>query len=132
MGWAGACGDDSGMESFFGLLQKNALDGRRWGTCGQLRLAIIIWIKRTYYWRLRQRHLGKLTDRLRDALNHRHARGLTHPSGESGKAGSVPTGTFSDRAAPSTDQKAADSVSPSAGHSERLGASQWPGSSLMP
>src|SRR5215475_10793936 len=58
MGRAGACGDNKAMESFFALLQKNVLDRRRWETRDQLRLAIIIWIERTYH---RRRRLGKLT-----------------------------------------------------------------------
>jgi len=40
-------------------LQKNILDRRR---CREeLRLAIVIWIERTYHRRRRQRGLGKLT-----------------------------------------------------------------------
>lgn len=58
---AGACGDNSAMESFFALLQKNVLDRSRWDTRDQLRLAIITRIERTYHRRRRQRRLGKLT-----------------------------------------------------------------------
>jgi putative transposase len=49
------------MESFFSLLQKNVLDRRRWQTRDQLRLAINIWIEKTYHRRRRQDHLGRLT-----------------------------------------------------------------------
>lgn len=49
------------MESFFALLQKNVLDRQRWLSRGELRLAIVNWIERTYHRRRRQRGLGKLT-----------------------------------------------------------------------
>jgi transposase InsO family protein len=49
------------MESFFALLQKNVLNRKRWQTRDELRLAIIIWIEKTYHRRRRQRRLGKLT-----------------------------------------------------------------------
>ena len=61
MGRVGACGDNAAMESFFALLQKNVLDCQRWSTREQLRLAIIIWIERTYHRRRRQHRLGRLT-----------------------------------------------------------------------
>jgi putative transposase len=61
MGRVGACGDNAAMESFFSLLQKNVLDRRRWSTRDELRLAIVIWIERTYHRRRRQRALGRLT-----------------------------------------------------------------------
>ena len=61
MGRVGAAGDNAAMESFFSLLQKNVLDRQRWSTRQQLRLAIVIWIERTYHRRRRQRRLGKLT-----------------------------------------------------------------------
>ncbi len=61
MGRVGACGDNAAMESFFSLLQKNVLDRQRWKTRDELRLAIIIWIERTYHRRRRQRALGRLT-----------------------------------------------------------------------
>jgi len=61
MGRVGTCADNAAMESFFALLQKNVLDRRRWSTRGELRLAIVIWIERTYHRRRRQRALGKLT-----------------------------------------------------------------------
>jgi len=41
MGRVGAAGDNAAMESFFTLLQKNVLNGRRWATCGELRIAIV-------------------------------------------------------------------------------------------
>jgi putative transposase len=49
------------MESFFALLQKNVLDRRRWATRAELRLAIVVWIERTYHRRRRQRTLNRLT-----------------------------------------------------------------------
>jgi len=61
MGRVGACADNAAMESFFSLLQKNVLDTKRWTTREELRLAIVIWIERTYHRRRRQRGLGKLT-----------------------------------------------------------------------
>jgi transposase InsO family protein len=61
MGRVGACGDNATMESFFSLLQKNVLDRQRWQTRDELRLAITIWIERTYHRRRRQRGLGRLT-----------------------------------------------------------------------
>ena len=61
MGRVGACADNAAMESFFALLQKNVLDRRRWQSREELRLAIVVWIERTYHRRRRQRGLGKLT-----------------------------------------------------------------------
>jgi putative transposase len=61
MGRVGACADNAAMESFFSLLQKNVLNRRRWGTRDQLRVAIIVWIERTYHRRRRQDRLGRLT-----------------------------------------------------------------------
>jgi putative transposase len=61
MGRVGACADNAAMESFFELLQKNVLDRRHWQSREELRLAIVIWIERTYHRRRRQRALGKLT-----------------------------------------------------------------------
>jgi transposase InsO family protein len=61
MGRTGACADNAAMESFFALLQRNVLDRRRWNSREELRLAIVIWIERTYHRRRRQRGLGKLT-----------------------------------------------------------------------
>ena len=49
------------MESFFSLLQKNVLDRRSWATRQELRIAIVIWIERTYHRRRRQARLGRLT-----------------------------------------------------------------------
>jgi putative transposase len=48
------------MESFFALLQKKALNRRRWRTGTELRYAIVTWIELTYNRRRRQRALGKL------------------------------------------------------------------------
>jgi transposase InsO family protein len=61
MGRTGTCADNAAMESFFALLQHNVLDRQRWQTREELRLAIVIWIERTYHRRRRQRALGKLT-----------------------------------------------------------------------
>ena len=61
MGRVGACGDNAAMEPFFALLQKNVLDQQRWATREELRLAIVIWIEKTYHRKRRQRRLGKLT-----------------------------------------------------------------------
>jgi transposase InsO family protein len=61
MGRVGACGDNAAMESFFSLLQKNVLDRQRWRTREDLRIAITVWIERTYHRRRRQRALGRMT-----------------------------------------------------------------------
>ena len=58
MGRVGVCGDNAAMESFFSLLQKNVLDTQRWATREELRVAIVIWIERTYHRRRRQRASG--------------------------------------------------------------------------
>ena len=61
MGRVGACADNAAMESFFSLLQKNVLNRRRWQTRDELRLAIVVWIEKTYHRRRRQDALGRLT-----------------------------------------------------------------------
>jgi len=61
MGRVGAAGDNAAMESFFALLQKNVLNRKRWETRDELRIAIIIWIERTYHHRRRQERLGRMT-----------------------------------------------------------------------
>ena len=61
MGRVGSAGDNAAMESFFSLLQKNVLNRQTWTTRDELRLAIIIWIERTYHRRRRQAALGRLT-----------------------------------------------------------------------
>lgn len=61
MGRVGAAGDNAAMESFFALLQKNVLDRRLWQTRDQLRIAIVMWIERTYHRRRRQKRLSGLT-----------------------------------------------------------------------
>lgn len=61
MGRVGAAGDNAAMESFFSLLQKNVLNRRSWSTREELRIAIVIWIERTYHRRRRQARLGRLT-----------------------------------------------------------------------
>jgi len=57
MGRVGTCADNAAMEPFFSLLQKNVLNRRRWATRQDLRLAIIVWIEKTYYRRRRQHTL---------------------------------------------------------------------------
>ena len=61
MGRVGAAGDNTAMESFFSLLQKNVLDRHVWTTREELRIAIVTWIKPTYHRRHRQDRLGRLT-----------------------------------------------------------------------
>ena len=61
MGRVGACADNAAMESFFSRLQKNVLNRQRWTTREQLRLAIVVWIERTYHRRRRQDTLGRMT-----------------------------------------------------------------------
>jgi len=61
MGRVGACADNAAMESFFSLLQKNVLNRQRWTSRDQLRLAIVIWIEKTYHRRRRQDALGRMT-----------------------------------------------------------------------
>jgi transposase InsO family protein len=61
MGRVAACADNAAMESFFSLLQKNVLNRRRWQTRDELRLAIIMWIERTYHRRRRQDALDRMT-----------------------------------------------------------------------
>jgi transposase InsO family protein len=61
MGRVGACADNAAMESFFSLLQKNVLNRRRWATREQLRLAIVVWIEKTYHRRRRQDAPGRMT-----------------------------------------------------------------------
>ncbi len=61
MGRVGTCADNAAMESFFSLLQKNVLNRRRWRTRAELRLAILVWIEKTYHRRRRQDTLGRLT-----------------------------------------------------------------------
>lgn len=61
MGRVGAAGDNAAMESFFSLLQKNVLNRKKWATREELRIAIVVWIERTYHRRRRQAGLGRLT-----------------------------------------------------------------------
>jgi putative transposase len=61
MGRVGACAANAAMESFFSLLQKNALNRRRWTSREELRLATLTWIEKTYHRRRRQDRLGRLT-----------------------------------------------------------------------
>jgi hypothetical protein len=55
----GAFADNAATESIFRLLQKNVLNRRRWQTRDELRLAIVIWIEKTYHRRRRQDTLGR-------------------------------------------------------------------------
>ena len=48
------------MESFCSLLQKNVRKRKQWATREELRIAIVVWIERTYHHH-RQRTLGELT-----------------------------------------------------------------------
>jgi hypothetical protein len=52
------------MEVFFSLVQRNVLDLRRSDSRDELRIAIVIWIERTYHRRRRQATLGRLTHRI--------------------------------------------------------------------
>lgn len=61
MGHGGAAGDNAAMERFFSLVQRNVLDRQRWTTRGELRIAIVTWLERTYHRRRRQAALGRLT-----------------------------------------------------------------------
>ncbi len=61
MGQVGSAADNAAMQAFFSLLQRNALDRRRWATRDELRTAIVTWIERTYHRRRRQATLGRLT-----------------------------------------------------------------------
>jgi len=61
MGRVGSAADNAAMESFFSLLQNNVLNRKRWRTRDALRIAIVIWIERTYHRRRRQQALGQLT-----------------------------------------------------------------------
>ena len=69
MGQVASAGDNAAMESFFSLLQKNVLNRRRWTSRDELRLAIIIWIERTYRRRRRQQRLGRLTPIEYESIN---------------------------------------------------------------
>ncbi len=60
-GRVASCGDNAAMESFFSLLQKNVLNRHPWTTRQELRIAIVIWIERTYHRRRQQARLGRLT-----------------------------------------------------------------------
>jgi len=61
MGRVASAGDNSAMESFWALLQKNVLNQRGWRTRDELHYAIVAWIEHTYNRRRRQRGLGRLT-----------------------------------------------------------------------
>jgi hypothetical protein len=61
MGRTGTCADNAAMESFFALPQSNVLDRKRWSTRAELRLAIVIWIERTFTAVVGNAPSGKLT-----------------------------------------------------------------------
>lgn len=61
MGRVGTCNNDAAMESFFVLLHKNVMDRQPWVTRGELRLAIVVWIERSYYRKRQHRRLRKIT-----------------------------------------------------------------------
>ena len=61
MGQVGTSADNAAVESWFSLLQKNVLNRQSWTTRDDLRMAIVIWIERTYHRRRRHRRLGRLT-----------------------------------------------------------------------
>ncbi len=61
MGNVGTAANNAAAESFFALLQKNVLNTRTWATRDQLRIAITVWIERTYNQRRRQNTLDRLT-----------------------------------------------------------------------
>ncbi|HEY7053299.1 MAG TPA: IS3 family transposase, partial [Mycobacterium sp.] len=46
------------------------LNRRRWATRQELRLAIVVWIERTYHRRRRQQRLGRLTPIEFETINH--------------------------------------------------------------
>lgn len=69
MGRVAACADNSAMESWFALLQRNVLDRKRWDTKEELRLAMVCWIERTYHRRRRQRGLSRMTPVEYETLN---------------------------------------------------------------
>ncbi|WNJ60819.1 IS3 family transposase [Nocardia seriolae] len=68
-GRVAACADNAAMESWFALLQRNVLDRKRWATREELRLAMAVWIERTYHRRRRQRGLARLTPIEYETLN---------------------------------------------------------------
>jgi transposase InsO family protein len=61
MGRVAAAGDNARIESFHSLLQNNVLDSKKWESQEELRIAIVIWIEKTYHRRRRKRSLGKMT-----------------------------------------------------------------------
>ncbi len=73
MGRTGTCADNAAMESFFALVQNNVFDRQRWQTREELRLAVVVWIERTYHRRRRQRaprqaHPDRVRSRSRGCL----------------------------------------------------------------
>src|SRR5699024_569504 len=69
-GQVGVAGDNAAMACCFAQLQKIVLDRKRWRSREELRIAIIIWIERTYHRRRRQARLGRLTPIEYEAFMH--------------------------------------------------------------
>lgn len=79
------------METFFALLQKNVLDRQRWSTREQLRLAIVIWIERTYIASVAN---ADLENSLRSRLDNQtdRNRGLNRSTPLGNRSGGSPVG----------------------------------------
>ena len=88
----GACRDNAAT-SPSSLCWRNVLNRQRWDTREGLRLAIVIWIERTYHRRRRQRRLGRLTpNRVRTDPRPARNRGLITTPPRSTKPGGRPGG----------------------------------------
>ncbi len=62
MGQARTCADNSAMESFFALLQKNVLNKKKvWNSRQELRIAVTRWINVKYNAERRQRARNKMS-----------------------------------------------------------------------
>ena len=61
MGRVGSALDNAMMESFFGTLQRELLDRKRWATRAELASAIFEWIEAWYNPRRRHTSLGNLS-----------------------------------------------------------------------
>lgn len=73
MGSIAAAGDNTVMESFFSLLQRNVLKAKTWGTREELTIAVISRIERRYHQRRRQNRLGHLTPIEYETINKKTA-----------------------------------------------------------
>ena len=111
MGQVASAADNAAMESFFSLLQKNALDHRPWRTRDDLRVAIVTWIEHTYHRRRRQIALGRLTPIEYETI-------MTQPPSRRPNANChqfvQQTHVFADAVAPSTAQTRSPNRRPSA------------------